>query len=414
MPSPGAGNEAQSYLAAYVDVLKKSGVLREPAVERAFRRVARDLFVGRFYVRSDAEGWTSVDHDPERPDPAHLEKIYSEAALITRLQDNVGTSSSSQPGLMADMLQLLDVRPGMRVLEIGAGTGYNAALLAELTGDASLVTTIDIQPDVVEQAKHSLARAGYGGVRVLCRDGFEGDPESAPFDRIVATVGCPDLSPRWAEQLAPEGFMLIPLRHAGANPLVRVWRDREARPGALEGAVVSFSGFMAMQGALADPAYYDVARPAPAVGAGEVERPLWPDLGKGRLGFWFYLGVCDARTRMFRWMTNVGLKDGASGATARIDEDRLVGDPSLLADLDATYQEWRALGAPGWRGRWQLRFIPRDAVNAEGPPAAGAHATRHEDAPGRTWALEGARYRRVFTLAPADAAKATISSNGGA
>src|SRR5439155_24991906 len=141
------------------------------------------------------EGWTAVEHDPQRPRPEHLEQIYSERALITRLRDNLGTSSSSQPALMADMLQLLDVRPGLRVLEIGAGTGYNAALLAELTGDPSLVTTIDIQPDVVEQTRRSLVRAGYGGVRVLCRDGFAGAPEAAPFDRIVATVGCPDLSP---------------------------------------------------------------------------------------------------------------------------------------------------------------------------------------------------------------------------
>ena len=137
MSEAGVAKDAQPYLAAYVDALKESNVLREPAVERAFRRVQRHLFVGRFYVGSETEGWTPVDHDPERPDPAHLEKIYSEAALITRLQDNLGTSSSSQPGLMADMLQLLDVRPGMRVLEIGAGTGYNAALLAELTGDAA-------------------------------------------------------------------------------------------------------------------------------------------------------------------------------------------------------------------------------------------------------------------------------------
>lgn len=63
--------------------------------------------------------------------------------------------------------------------------------------------TLDIQPDVVEQARRSLARAGNGAVAVQCRDGFEGAPEAAPFDRIVATVGCSDLSSRWVEQLAP-------------------------------------------------------------------------------------------------------------------------------------------------------------------------------------------------------------------
>jgi protein-L-isoaspartate(D-aspartate) O-methyltransferase len=293
----------------------------------------------------------------------------------------------------------------MHVLEIGAGTGYNAALLAELTGDSSLVTTIDIQPDVVEQTRRSLARAGYGGVRVLCRDGFEGAPEAAPFDRIVATVGCPDLSPRWADQLAPGGFLLIPLRHAGANPLLRVWRHPATTASALVGAVASFSGFMAMQGALADPAYYDVTRPPPAAGEGEIERPLRPELGTGPLGFWFYLGVCDPRMRVFRWLSSFGLKDERTGKTARIEGLRLVGDPILLGELDARYGEWRALGAPEMR-RWRLRFVPSAAaVRGRDQPTGSA---------GRAWTVEGAYYRRTFTLSPPDRANATMASNGGA
>jgi len=378
----------EAFLGRYVDGLKESGDVRDAAVERAFRRVPRHLFVARFFVGNESDGWTEVDHDPDRPLPEHLEKIYSGAALITRLQDNLGTSSSSQPALMADMLQLLDVRPGARVLEIGAGTGYNAALLAELTGDASCVTTIDIQPDVVEQAQQSLARAGYGGVRVLCRDGFAGAPEAAPFDRIVATVGCPDLSPAWAEQLAPDGFMLIPLRHAGANPLVRVSRRGERGKTQLDGRVVSFSGFMAMQGALADPAYYDFTRPTTTVGEGETERALWPDLGKARLGFWFYLGVCDARNRVFRWLTSFGLKDERTGRTARVEEDRLIGDPALLDELDTRYQEWRALDAPGMRD-WRVRFASGesgadDLLDSGGGEGRWTHRGRHH---ARQWVL---------------------------
>ncbi|HEX2186544.1 MAG TPA: methyltransferase domain-containing protein, partial [Chloroflexota bacterium] len=231
---PGAVTSAaapsiESYLEAYVERLKASSCIRDPAVERAFRRVRRDLFVERFYVGQAGQGedkqvYRTVDYDPQHPTEEPLRLIYADEALITRLSDNVGTSSSSQPSLVAQMLHLLELRPGMRLLEIGAGTGYNAALLAESVGDASLVTTLDIQADVVEQTRRNLARAGYGAVRVLHRDGFHGAPEGAPFERIVATVGCPEISPRWVEQLAPSGFMLIPLRHAGANPLVRIWR----------------------------------------------------------------------------------------------------------------------------------------------------------------------------------------------
>jgi hypothetical protein len=117
---------------------------------------------------------------------------------------------------------------------------------------------------------------------------------------------------------------------------------------------------------------------------------------------------------MFRWLTSVGLKDGASGATARIEEDRLVGDAGLLDELDARYQEWRALGTPGWRSHWQLRFVPLDAVDADDLPARAADSTEHEDGSEHTWVVEGIRYRRVFSLAPPDATNATRSSNGGA
>jgi len=112
-----------------VDTLRASGALREAPVEQAFRRVPRHLFVGRFFVGSETEGWTEIEHDPEHPRPEHLEKIYSGAALITRLQDNLGTSSLSQPALMADMLQLLDVRQGMRVLEPELHVAHAARLI---------------------------------------------------------------------------------------------------------------------------------------------------------------------------------------------------------------------------------------------------------------------------------------------
>ncbi len=127
--------DPRSYIPAYVDHLKESGAISESAVEKAFRRVPRHLFVERFYIGNGKRGWEQVEHDSTRARAEHLEKIYSDTALVTRLEDNVPTSSTSQPSLMAGMLESLDLRPGMRVLEIGAGTGYNAALMAELAQD---------------------------------------------------------------------------------------------------------------------------------------------------------------------------------------------------------------------------------------------------------------------------------------
>src|SRR5262245_33291442 len=237
--------------------IKEDGMLRDPAVEVALRRVPRHRFVERFYpLPKPPEGTASppaplprlpLEVDTQNPAAEHLDLIYADDALATRVVDGVATSSTSQPALVASMLQYLELTPGMRVLEIGAGTGWNAALMAELVGDPALVTTLDIQKDVVAQTRRLLAAAGYGGVQIHQRDGFLGAPESAPFDRIVATVGCTDLSPRWVEQLAPAGFMLIPLRQGRLAPLVRVRREG----GRLCGRLIAPAGFMWIQGVLA-------------------------------------------------------------------------------------------------------------------------------------------------------------------
>ena len=110
---------------------------------------------------------------------------YADAPLATRVRDGELLSSSSQPSLMAKMLAELAVRDGDAVLEIGAGTGYNAALLSHRLGDG-LVTTVDLDPEITESARRHLAAAGHHPT-VVTGDGARGCPERAPFDRIIAT-----------------------------------------------------------------------------------------------------------------------------------------------------------------------------------------------------------------------------------
>ncbi|MFN3346714.1 MAG: hypothetical protein ACK42E_02760 [Candidatus Bipolaricaulaceae bacterium] len=99
--------------------------------------------------------------DQNNPDPEHLKFIYSDRPLVTKLVGDVPTSSSSQPSLVAQMLELLELKPGLSVLEIGTGTGYNAALVQEIVGETGRVTTIDIQEGVVMQTRRLLKAAGY-------------------------------------------------------------------------------------------------------------------------------------------------------------------------------------------------------------------------------------------------------------
>ncbi|MFN2495513.1 MAG: methyltransferase domain-containing protein, partial [Pseudonocardiaceae bacterium] len=122
----------------------------------------------------------------------------------------VSTSSSTMPSLMARMLEALDVHEGHRVLEIGTGTGYNAALLCHRLGSANVVS-IDIDPTLVAAAADHLASLGHRPTLVV-GDGAAGVAQHAPYDRIIATAAVPDIPLSWIEQLAPGGKILANVR----------------------------------------------------------------------------------------------------------------------------------------------------------------------------------------------------------
>ncbi len=178
-----------------VDDLKKRELIQSPRVEAAFRAVPRHFFV------------------PGTP----LEEVYSDRAIAAKQdQDGQWLSSSSQPAIMAIMLEQLDLQPGQRVLEIGAGTGYNAALMAHIVGETGQVIAVEIDEDLTQAARTHLAAAGFAQVRAVCTDGGYGYPEAAPFDRIILTVGAPDILPAWWEQLKPGGRIVLPLALRGS------------------------------------------------------------------------------------------------------------------------------------------------------------------------------------------------------
>ena len=241
-------------LVSYVDRLAELGAVVSDDVKRAFARVRRHRFLEEWYrPEIDAPRATlsfeKHTFDRDHPTTEDLAEIYSNRALVTAVEGWRPTSSTSQPALVARMLESLDLAPGTSVLEIGTGTGYNAALLREIVGAEGSVCSIELQCDVAERARGYLDGEGYHDVIVLARDAYCGAVEAAPYDRIVATVGCSDISPHWLEQLAPDGWMLIPLQHGFWDPLVRVSRDPD-RAGHGIGRIVGYSGFMPIQGAL--------------------------------------------------------------------------------------------------------------------------------------------------------------------
>lgn len=114
----------------------------------------------------------------------------------------------SQPYIVAAMLEKLDLRPEHRALEVGTGTGYEAAILGELVAE---VWTIERQPELADQALRNLQQLGYESVHVVQGDGTRGLPEHAPFDRILVAAAAPRIPPALLEQLADGGKLILPV-----------------------------------------------------------------------------------------------------------------------------------------------------------------------------------------------------------
>jgi protein-L-isoaspartate(D-aspartate) O-methyltransferase len=225
--SPSSADDAYRLRQELVDKLKANELIGTPSVEAAFRGVLRHLFV------------------PIWP----IEAVYSDRALPTKVNDD-GTwlSSSSQPAIMAIMLEQLGLETGDAVLEIGAGTGYNAALMAHIVGATGRVVTVDIEQDLVTAARENLSAGGFENVAAISADGGYGFPEDAPYDRIILTVGAPDILPAWVEQLKPGGRLVLPLAVTTGQ-----WSIAFERVGDhLVGLSVRACGFMLLRGAFAE------------------------------------------------------------------------------------------------------------------------------------------------------------------
>lgn len=191
------------------------------AVRAAFLSVDRGIFVPRYYERQGSD-WHLQDA---------ANAVYEDKALTTQVDENgVPSSSSSQPSIMAAMLEALDLRSGQRVLEIGTGTGYNAALIAHIVG-AEGVVTLDIDPALCGDAVDHLAEAGYAGVCVQCCDGLQGYADMALYDRIIATASYTSVPYTWIEQLAPGGILVMNLvdRAGFVSVLLRLIKREDGR-----------------------------------------------------------------------------------------------------------------------------------------------------------------------------------------
>jgi len=187
-----------------IEDLISAGYLKSPRIIAAFRKVPRHEFVP----------------------PELREYAYSDQPLPIGHGQTI-----SAPSMIAIMMETLDLRPGQKVLEVGAGSGYNAALLAEVVGKDGRVVSIERVPALVDFSRENLRRAGYSNVSVVLGDGTLGYPDEAPWDRILVTACAPQVPQPLLDQLADGGKIGLPL---GRHEMYQIWTVVEKREDKME------------------------------------------------------------------------------------------------------------------------------------------------------------------------------------
>jgi protein-L-isoaspartate(D-aspartate) O-methyltransferase len=336
----------------YLEQIRRDGAPLSSPLAAAFATVPREAFVADGFQRRDGT-WAKPG------DPDFLDTVYRDDVLITKVDGPVPISSSSQPSLMAIMLTALDLRPGMRVLEIGAGTGYNAAVLSVL---GARVTSVDVQADVAERARSALARAGIVGVQVVHGDGYAGVPGER-FDRVIVTVGVAGVSPRWLAQLDGDGPAVAPVEHAGIHPVLAV---RGTADGPVTASVVCSAGFMTAAGPLSADRPYAHPPAAPADSLVDFTRaagPRW-DPALDSLAYrdlWYAAGVWHRRATHAAVRPDYGglvLLDESrtGGAVIQASGAVLAGGAqaqAYAADAIKILDRWEAAGRPAMQA-WHV------------------------------------------------------------
>jgi protein-L-isoaspartate(D-aspartate) O-methyltransferase len=378
-----------------VDRLIAQGALWSPRLIAAFRATPRHRFLDRFFQYQRKLGhWHEVR--TREPGMEELRQIYADRAIITHLSHGTAEtpiSSSSQPSLMAQMLHDLQLAPGQRILEIGAGTGYNVALLAHVVG-AGQVISVDVDRHVLAEAREHLRAFPERHVEFRHADGRLGLREAAPFDRIMVTAATPDLEPSWLEQLDEGGVLVAPLVLAPGLAYVVQGTVRE---GVFHGRLTRTAYFMPLRAEDESVAGEGDTGLTPPAGSLRTVRAPWAD--------WF-----DRKRPRMSWLGFIqavaffGHLDGL-----QISFHTGAGDQSVFGihipheNMSCLLgpQTWQVSGLAGRDLGWRLW---RGFLDAGGPRPtefrlfAVPHGHRWAPPPGQYWASAGPRCRHEWQL----------------
>jgi protein-L-isoaspartate O-methyltransferase len=310
---------------------------------------------------TDAERW--VDAVYAGPDEA----------TVTQVTGGRASSSLSCQAVVADMLDALDLRPGHRVLELGTGMGWNAALLAFRAGRGR-VTSVEVDPELAAAARGRLRGTG---ARVEVGDGGGGWPPGAPFDRVISTYAVDPVPWTWVAQTRPGGRIVTPWGRLGHLALTIADDGRSA-----SGRVRGLAQFMPARGIDAGRDFRQVRGSGPADEERTVSRDLKPLRDDPHLRFALRVALPDVsiRTAEDADGLNAWLHDGLASwaALSALPDGRTIahqGGPRRLADeVEEAWDRWAAQGSPGIH-EFGITVEPEGQAVWCGSPVDGACVT---------------------------------------
>jgi protein-L-isoaspartate(D-aspartate) O-methyltransferase len=332
------------------------------AVASAYLATPRHVFVKR-YRQWGTKAWHEVC---EANVAEHLATLYANGPLILFGDDDDDVPSTiSQPSFVLHMLDLLQLRPGQAVFELGAGSGWNAALMGHLVSPGGHVHSLELIPEVARMAMDSIEALGIANVHIVEADGGEGYAAGAPYDRAIFTAGTYDLPRHFYEQMRDRGLLLIVIKNAGGGDNLFLLRKTADH---FESVESEPCGFVQLRGKYAiknlEPTPLELLPEWPELRQHEVSRtPFWWG-GKGKaglvwrtLGIRSFLGITEPAFRAFKTEKAetraraehfFGLWDQAQQSLVVAKDDCLIAYGSAVAKerLLQQVRQWVDLGMP--------------------------------------------------------------------
>jgi len=331
------------------------------ATEQAYLATPRHLFVRRYRVPGTKE-WQQVTTENLAQ---HLPALYADRPLVLAGEDGDVLSTISQPSFVLRLLDMLRLEPGQSVFELGAGSGWNAALMGRLVGPLGRVVSLEIIPEVARSAAEMVRQAGLTNVDVVAADGGDGWPAGAPYDRAIFTAGAYDLPRAFHDQLKEGGLLIAVIKLEGGGDslfLLRKTGDHFESADSLACAFVQLQGKHQMAGL--EPTAPGALPGWPELQKQEVSRTRFWWAGRGpesfawrTMGIRFFLGIAEPRFRAFKTERTAGqsheelffgLWDAEQRSLVLAKDDWLVayGNPSAREHLLARVRQWTDLGMP--------------------------------------------------------------------